>query len=218
MPRKQKKYHYIYKTTCEVTNRYYIGMHSTDNLDDGYMGSGKQLWNSLNYHGKDNHSIEILEWYDTREELTNREREIVNNGLVEDRMCMNLKVGGEGGGRIWSSDHMTKFSKAGNKAFKDRIESDPEFRKDFSERMTELNHKWWSEGMFEVNGFEGKSHTEETKRKISEATKGVSKGKGETNSQYGTCWITKDGENKKIKKNDLDSYLITGWVKGRKMN
>ena len=42
-------------------------------------------------------------------------------------------------------------------------------------------------------------------------------GTGKTNSQYGTCWITMDGTNKKIKKEELDSYLAIGWVKGRKM-
>ena len=60
MARTQKKCHYIYKTTCSITNRFYIGMHSTDNIDDNYLGSGKRLWNSINYHGKENHKKEIL--------------------------------------------------------------------------------------------------------------------------------------------------------------
>ena len=41
-------------------------------------------------------------------------------------------------------------------------------------------------------------------------------GKGNSNSQYGTCWITKDGINKKIKKEELETYLNEKWVKGRK--
>ncbi len=40
---------------------------------------------------------------------------------------------------------------------------------------------------------------------------------GDKNSQYGTCWITKDGENKKIKKEDMELYISIGWVKGRKI-
>ena len=39
--------------------------------------------------------------------------------------------------------------------------------------------------------------------------------KGEKNSQYGTCWITKDNENKKIKKEYLDEYISLGWKAGR---
>jgi hypothetical protein len=39
---------------------------------------------------------------------------------------------------------------------------------------------------------------------------------GNKNSQYGTCWITKNDENKKIKKEELNSFIIEGWIKGRK--
>lgn len=39
---------------------------------------------------------------------------------------------------------------------------------------------------------------------------------GSRNSQFGTCWITKDQENKKIKKELLDQYIKIGWIRGRK--
>ena len=36
--------HYtIYKITNKINNKFYIGMHQTKKLDDGYMGSGKRL-------------------------------------------------------------------------------------------------------------------------------------------------------------------------------
>ena len=72
MARAERKHHYIYKITYKVTNRFYIGMHSTDNMDDGYFGSGKRLWFSINYHGKENHEKEILEFCSTRAELKKR--------------------------------------------------------------------------------------------------------------------------------------------------
>lgn len=39
---------------------------------------------------------------------------------------------------------------------------------------------------------------------------------GERNSQYGTCWVSKDSFTKKIKKEFLDAFLKDGWVRGRK--
>ena len=68
-----RKYHYIYKTTCIITNRFYIGMHSTDNLQDGYIGSGKRLYYSIKKYGKENHTCEILEFLPDRLSLKNRE-------------------------------------------------------------------------------------------------------------------------------------------------
>ena len=50
----RRKYHYIYKTTNLINQHYYIGMHSTNNLEDGYIGSGKKLWSQISYHGKEN--------------------------------------------------------------------------------------------------------------------------------------------------------------------
>ena len=43
MVRKEKQYHFIYKTINLISGKYYIGMHSTDDLEDGYMGSGNCL-------------------------------------------------------------------------------------------------------------------------------------------------------------------------------
>ena len=110
----KKKYHFIYKTICNVTNKYYIGMHSTDNLEDGYVGSGTYLWRSIKRHGKENHSIEILEFLDDRESLKSRERELVNEETLTDLMCMNLRIGGEG----WNSSEAAKAGCIGNRSEK----------------------------------------------------------------------------------------------------
>ena len=213
MARAERKHHYIYKITYKVTNRFYIGMHSTDNMDDGYFGSGKRLWFSINYHGKENHEKEILEFCSTRAELKKREKEIVTKELLQEDLCMNLKEGGDGG--FINEEHMLKCSKAGNEAFSKKLINDLEFRKSHIERLLVFSKKYRDSGIHNYNTFEGKTHSVDSKEKIRIALTGQRT--GVKNTQYGTCWITKDGENKKIKKEKLDSYLIDGWIKGRNL-
>lgn len=147
MGRKERKYHYIYKITCIKNNRYYIGMHSTDNLEDGYFGGGKRIKNSVKKHGKDYHKKEILEFLESRDLLKIREREIVNEDLLVDTMCMNLALGGEGGGKIFNEKHMKSFSKAGNIKFQENLK-DPEYKAAFGEKVRQNNIARRGKGMF----------------------------------------------------------------------
>lgn len=39
---------------------------------------------------------------------------------------------------------------------------------------------------------------------------------GDKNSQFGTCWINKDGTAKKILQEQLSKHIQEGWIKGRK--
>ena len=67
MARKEKKFHFIYKITNTKNGKYYIGMHSTDNLNDGYLGSGIRLRRSIRRNGIENFKIEYLEFFDNVE-------------------------------------------------------------------------------------------------------------------------------------------------------
>lgn len=215
--RKPKTIHYIYKTTCNVTGRYYIGMHSTNNLEDGYMGSGRRLRASIRKHGEDSHTKEILSFYDNRELLVEAEIKAITPEMIGDNNCMNLMGGGDGG--YISEEHYKITSKLGGEYHAKRMKNDPEYHAEVSLRLRIANDNNWAddkirERLLNNKRFTDKSHSEETKSKMSEAKKGT--GTGSTNSQYGTCWITREGENKKIKKEDLNQYIEDGWIRGRK--
>jgi len=195
MPRKQ--IHYIYKTTCNITGRYYIGMHSTSNLEDGYLGSGRRLRYSLKKYGRENHSKEILEFRESREDLKNRESQLVNEDALRDPMCMNLKPGGYGG--LCNAEHKQKFLFAGTQAAAKSGKNVEKLRwlfqndeiwksKNLEKRSKSLKglQTWWI----------GKQHTDESKRKMSTSCSIAQS--GSKNSQYGKVWITNGIESIRI--------------------
>ena len=106
-----KKFHFLYKTTCTVTHKFYIGIHSTNRIEDGYLGSGTHLTYSIKKYGKNNHVREILEYFDNRNDLVNREIEVVNESLLKDDMCMNISLGGINANMIHNAEFMMKISK-----------------------------------------------------------------------------------------------------------
>lgn len=211
MARKEKKYHYIYKITCLKNNRYYIGMHSTDNLEDGYFGGGKRIKNSVKKHGKDVHRKEILEFFESRDLLRQREIELVNEELLNDPMCMNLQPGG-GGGFI-NKEHMRKAQIAAAISTNKKIKENPANWKYSSmnnpEKISRKLISMYESGEF-IPPFKGKNHSIETILKIKDSSKG--KHEGQKNSQFGTIWITNGKENKKIKKEEI---IPESWRKGR---
>lgn len=141
-------------------------MHSTHNMNDGYIGSGKRLWYSIKKYGKENFKCEILEILPDRNSLKKREKELVNESTVKDELCMNLQLGG-GGGFI-NGEHAKKCQLAGGVAHKEKMKNDKSYRDKVIERLSEyskLNHK---EGKVNYVTFFGKKHNENTKKLIGE--------------------------------------------------
>lgn len=216
-----KKYHFIYKTTCKINSKYYLGMHSTDNLDDGYIGSGTRLWHSIKKYGKENFSIEILEFLSDRESLKKREEEIVNEEKLTDPLCMNLTLGGFGD---WyhcnsNSNLQSEKCKRGNAKMKELRSSDPVWTKKNSELRSKITKNSYATGTRIVSenfrlAFQGKLHTQETKDAIGKVNS--EKQSGIKNSRFGTVWVYSD-ELKKSKSIPKDSILEAGWKLGRKM-
>ena len=208
MSKKIYQYYYIYKTINVINGKYYIGMHSTDNLNDGYIGSGTRLKRSIMKYGKENFKTEILEFLPTKEELIKREKDIINEDVLNDPNSMNLQPGGGGG--LSGEEHKRKFLHAGGmsalprleiyrKIHLEKLKNDEEYREFYRSKLKGGNKYW-----------QGKHHRDETKKKIGEANS--IKQKGNLNSQFGTCWITNGIENKKVKK---ENEIPAGWVLGR---
>lgn len=89
-----RKYHYVYKITNNLNGMEYIGVHSTDNLQDGYFGSGTYLRNAIKKYGKSNFTKAIIEECPDREIALEKEKEFVNPSYVRNSTVYNLVLGG----------------------------------------------------------------------------------------------------------------------------
>lgn len=206
----RKTYHFLYRTKCKITGTYYIGVHSTSNLDDGYLGSGMLLLESVKRYGKENHILEILKFFNSKEEKFEAEKNYITLEMINDPNCLNFSFGGNGG--IMNENHYNNFMEAGRKAFKQKLQ-DPEFKQSFAKKISESNYRRIARGeIIKWPDWTGKKHRDETKEKIGKANSITQL--GEKNSQFGSFWITNGKESKKIKKGDL---IPKDWVKGRNM-
>lgn len=213
--KKTKKF-LIYKITCILNNKIYIGQHRTNNENDEYMGSGGKLFQEdFKKFGKENFKKEIVRYCENEQDLNEWENKIVNKEFVARDDTYNCQIGGQWSIEVWA--------KAGRDAFLKKLQTYPEFKKEWISKInTKETIKKRVETMkkhIKQNGFwwTGKRHNQETKNKIGAANAKHQKGSG--NSQYGTCWIYNEDlkENKKIIKTDLDLWLTRGWIKGRKI-
>lgn len=287
----KRKYHYFYKITNNINGHFYFGIHSTDNLDDGYMGSGSRLNYAYKKYGIENFTKEILKFFDSRKECSDYEAEVVNEVLIEDPNCYNVILGGDNGttygtatvkdkhGNIFqipcndkriiegdfvgvTKGYITVFDTILNKYVyisieernlnKDRyisilkthrivrnietgknelIDKDLFYTDSNFAGVNKNKHlckdKFGNYYMVDVNDsriadgtlssfWKGRKHSDKTKDKMKQTYKNINHQQGEKNSQYGTCWIMKDGISKKIKKDELETYISMGWEKGRK--
>lgn len=91
----------IYNTFYRITNlldgKFYYGVHMTRNLNDSYMGGGDRIRRAIRKYGKENFKKEILVLFDRYEEALDYEEKMVNEELLKDPHCYNLKPGGKGG-------------------------------------------------------------------------------------------------------------------------
>ena len=88
--------HYFYKTINDITGEYYGGIHSTNRINDGYKGSGKLLLEAMKKYGRENFTLFIVKFFDTRKEALEYEAVIVDEDWVRSDCNYNVRVGGAG--------------------------------------------------------------------------------------------------------------------------
>jgi len=86
----------VYKTTNQINEKIYIGVHATTNPNDDYMGSGNLIKKSILKHGKENFIKSILFEYDNEQDAYLKEKELVNKSFIQRNDTYNLMLGGYG--------------------------------------------------------------------------------------------------------------------------
>ena len=99
------KYHIIYKTTNKINDKIYMGLHSTDKLEDGYLGSGWILKHALKKHGRENFTREILLVLTSRDEAREIEAMLVDESFTNRSDTYNLEIGGMGVEDQWGKNN-----------------------------------------------------------------------------------------------------------------
>jgi hypothetical protein len=108
-------YIFVYQTICETNGKSYVGVHATNDLNDGYIGCGVKSQSdaarrnmlfrkAVRKYGYASFRRYILSFYDTYKEALEEEKFIVNMKWVKDKSNYNTAIGGEGNTTIWMSD------------------------------------------------------------------------------------------------------------------
>lgn len=152
-------HHFIYKTVS-ISGKYYIGRHSTNNLDDKYFGSGKWVRSIKN---RDNLVREILEFC-TEETLKVREEYyLLENVGKENCMNFNLSSVGFSTGILNPAHSIEEKLKRSIRASGD---NNPSKRPDIKKKMSESQKG-------KPSNKKGVKMSEQARKNISEARKGL---------------------------------------------
>ena len=208
------KYHYVYKVIHIPTRRYYIGIHSTNNLNDGYMGSGNIIRRMYKKYPQDEFCKEILFFGENRDEILAKEAELVTEDiLIADPLILNLDIGGRSGNKTVNKGRFRAKDKYGNTCIITR--DDPRY---ISGELVHVNagkpHPINKKQMFKDGEYimVPLEKIEEYKQK---GWVLQSKCKGRISPTKNLTHIKKDEKEIMVPTAELQKYLDAGWVRGR---
>jgi hypothetical protein len=177
-------YYIIYRTTNNVNGKFYCGKHQTQDLDDGYLGSGKLLQRAIKKHGRENFTREIVMLCRSVDIMNEMEEYLsIKENWVGNAQCYNMRHGGDGG-----FDHVhrdpallekRKKNSAAAAARRPYLDTTVYWTEDIRRETIERARR---------NGVasKGSKRSDEFKQYLS----GL--GAGSNNSQYGTCWCVRN--------------------------
>lgn len=104
-------YNILYKTTCMVNGKVYVGVHSSKTVEDSYIGGGIKtdystglkdykdplsmpLGNCVRLYGVGAFKRVNLLYFNTVDDALIQEKRVVDHQWVRDRRTLNLKIGG----------------------------------------------------------------------------------------------------------------------------
>lgn len=89
-----KQYHLVYIIVNLINLKTYLGVHSTTDINDSYMGSGKIIKKAIEKYGVENFKKFILHECSSREEALQIEKYYINEEVVLSKETYNLSLGG----------------------------------------------------------------------------------------------------------------------------
>ena len=179
-------YGYIYLTTNTISGKKYIGKHKATEFDIAYKGSGVALRRAMDKYGWDAFHCELVESFDTREELNDAEiRYITEYNAVNSSDFYNIASGGEGGDTFsgMSDKDKEKFRESTSSRWKN-----PEYRNSL---ISSLKDRWKNTSYKEVvsskisSALSDRPKTEEHKKALSYSCLAKGSHKGSRNGMYG---------------------------------
>jgi group I intron endonuclease len=188
--------HFIYITTNLVNGKYYIGKKSTrrEDLQPAYLGSGLKLQNAIKKYGRESFKRDIICFASCETSLSELEAKLVTLETVQDPLCYNLALGGQGGDRGPEANAKISAKAKGRKMPREAVERTAAAKRGVP-RSLESRLK-------QSASFKGSKKSTAHKEKM-QAT------------QRGRVSINNGTQEKKIKPEDLVSFLDSGWVIGR---
>jgi hypothetical protein len=231
------RYHYIYQITNTANGKIYIGSHSTLNLDDGYMGSGKLLRRAFTKYGINQFTKEILEFFNSANDMYAAEKTYVDETFVLREDTYNLKIGGDGGFDYINCNQMNGFAVNKENAKIGRQRANQKLEEKYGENWHAIisamgsekakiawRNKYNNDPEFRKQVLDrvklanerARSLSAQNKRKATFATIGHQQ--GVKNSNFGKVWIYHPIKKicKSVTKVDSKSFIADGWIRGRK--